>query len=36
MNTTQQSEVNKKAHADSTGFLELLNSLDAATRQGQA
>ena len=26
----------KKAHADSTGFLELLNSFDAATRQGLA
>lgn len=31
MNTTQQ-----KAHADSTGFLELINSFDAATRQGLA
>jgi histone H3/H4 len=31
MTTTQQ-----KAHADSTGFLELLNSFNAATRQGLA
>ncbi|MEZ2691496.1 DUF3987 domain-containing protein [Psychrobacter faecalis] len=31
MTTTQQ-----KAHADSTGFLELLNNFNAATRQGLA
>ena len=30
-NATQQ-----KAHANSTGFLELINSFDAATRQGLA
>ena len=26
----------EKAHANSTGFLELINSFDAATRQGLA
>lgn len=34
--TTTPTATHKKAHADSTGFLELLNSFDAATRQGLA
>ena len=32
--TTTPTATHKKAHADSTGFLELLSSFDAATRQG--
>ncbi|MGP5505595.1 hypothetical protein ACTXM6_13060, partial [Psychrobacter celer] len=34
--TTTPTATHKKAHADSTGFLELLSSFDAATRQGLA
>lgn len=34
--TTTPTNSQEKAHADSTGFLELLNSFDAATRQGLA
>ena len=34
--TTTPTATHKKAHADSTGFLELLSSFNAATRQGLA
>ena len=36
MNTTGTNATQQKAHANSTGFLELINSFDAATRQGLA
>jgi len=36
MTTTLQTITHQKAHADSTGFLKLLNSFDTATRQGLA
>lgn len=36
MNTTGTNVTQQKAHANSTGFLELISSFDAATRQGLA
>ena len=36
MTTTPQTATHEKAHAESTGFLELISSFDAATRQGLA
>ncbi|MGP4848063.1 hypothetical protein ACTXGQ_28465, partial [Marinobacter sp. 1Y8] len=36
MNNTRQTTTHEKARAFSTGFLELLSSFNAATRQGLA
>ena len=36
MTTTLQTNTHEKARVFSTGFTELLNSFDAATRQGLA
>ncbi len=36
MTTTPQTATHEKAHANSTGFTVVINSFDAATRQGLA
>lgn len=36
MNTLGTNTTHEKAHANSTGLLELINSFDPATRQGLA